>query len=86
MFFKKLSEYMGENIKFLINRTDEPYVFRLIKDKVFYMSETLMKYSEKVVFMHPHSHCRPKTSLVSTFYKSAPASGNSPKPENSRSI
>ena len=26
----KLSDYMGENVKYLIERDDEPYVFRLI--------------------------------------------------------
>lgn len=41
IFFMKLSEYIGANIKFLIERSDEPYVFRLIKDRVFYMSEAL---------------------------------------------
>jgi 60S ribosome subunit biogenesis protein NIP7 len=38
-FFMKLSEYIGANIKFLLDRSDEPYVFRLIKDRVYYMSE-----------------------------------------------
>ena len=41
VFFTKLSEYIGPNIKFLIDRSDEPYVFRLIKDKVYYMSEKI---------------------------------------------
>ena len=44
-FFSKLSEYIGDNIKFLIDRQDEPYVFRMIKNRVYYMSETLMKQS-----------------------------------------
>ncbi len=41
--FTKLSEYIGTNIKFLIERSDEPYVFRLIKDRVYYLSESLAK-------------------------------------------
>ena len=48
VFFTKLSEYLGENIKFLIERQDEPYVFRIIRDKIYYMSETLMKLASNV--------------------------------------
>ena len=48
IFFTKLSEYLGANIKFLIDRSDEPYVFRLIKDRVYYMSESLMKLAGNV--------------------------------------
>ena len=43
MFFSKLMEYMGENIRYLIERSDEPYIFRLIRDKVYYMSERIAK-------------------------------------------
>lgn len=43
MFFTKLIEYIGENIRFLIDRQDEPYVFRLVRDRVYYMSERIMK-------------------------------------------
>ena len=35
VFFTKLAVYIGENIKFLIERSDESYVFRLIKNKVY---------------------------------------------------
>ena len=42
IFFTKLANYIGANIKFLIERSDENYVFRLIKDRVYYMSEKLM--------------------------------------------
>ena len=48
VFFTKLSEYLGANIKFLIERSDEPHVFRLIKDRVYYMSEGLMKLASTV--------------------------------------
>lgn len=30
-FFKKLSDYLGDNVKYLIERSDEPYVFRLLE-------------------------------------------------------
>jgi 60S ribosome subunit biogenesis protein NIP7 len=48
VLFTKLGEYIGDNIKYLIERTDEPYVFRLIKCKVYYMSESLMKLAQNV--------------------------------------
>lgn len=41
--FLKLSEYIGKNIEHLINRSDERHCFRLIKDRVYYVSESLMK-------------------------------------------
>ncbi|BFZ22921.1 hypothetical protein BsWGS_25960 [Bradybaena similaris] len=42
-FFDKLSKYIGENIKLLIDRPDGTYCFRLHKDRVYYMSEELLK-------------------------------------------
>lgn len=48
VFFTKLSEYLGANIKFLLDRPDENYVFRIIKDKVYYMSEKIMKLAQNV--------------------------------------
>jgi len=42
VFFAKLKKFIGDNIKFLIQRKDEPYVFRIIKSKVYYMSEKQM--------------------------------------------
>lgn len=37
VFFEKLSEYIGRNIKALIDRDDEPYCFRLHKERVYYV-------------------------------------------------
>lgn len=48
IFFEKLSKYIGANIRFLIERSDEVYVFRLIKDRVYYLSEKLMKLATNV--------------------------------------
>ena len=45
VLFTKLGDYIGPNIKYLIDRQDEPHVFRLIKDRVYYTSESLMKLS-----------------------------------------
>jgi len=46
--FQKLSEYIGRNIEKLINRTDERHCFRLVKDRVYYISEYLMKASTSI--------------------------------------
>jgi 60S ribosome subunit biogenesis protein NIP7 len=41
--FLKLSEYIGKNVERLINRSDERHCFRLLKDRVYYISESLVK-------------------------------------------
>lgn len=43
IFFTKLANYIGRNIRFLIDRPDEEYCFRLQKDRVYYLSERVMK-------------------------------------------
>ncbi|KNC49238.1 60S ribosome subunit biogenesis protein NIP7 [Thecamonas trahens ATCC 50062] len=40
---EKLSHYIGSNIKLLVERNDEEYVFRLHKKRVYYLAEDLMK-------------------------------------------
>uniref|UniRef100_A0A3B3BZD4 NIP7 nucleolar pre-rRNA processing protein n=1 Tax=Oryzias melastigma TaxID=30732 RepID=A0A3B3BZD4_ORYME len=41
--FEKLSKYIGENIKLLVDRPDGTYCFRLHHDRVYYMSEKILK-------------------------------------------
>jgi len=43
IFFKKLGEYIGPNVKFLIDRPEDPWVFRMIDLRVYYMSEVIAK-------------------------------------------
>ncbi|TPX34867.1 hypothetical protein SmJEL517_g02638 [Synchytrium microbalum] len=43
VFFEKLSKYIGRNITQLIDRQDEAYCFRMHKDRVFYVSESIMR-------------------------------------------
>ncbi|KAJ2788856.1 ribosome biosynthesis protein nip7 [Coemansia linderi] len=43
VFFEKLTKYIGRNIIHLIDRPDEPYCFRLQKDRVYYVSESIMR-------------------------------------------
>ena len=45
IFFEKLASYIGRNIKHLVN---EEYVFRLHKDRVYYLSEELLRMSAPV--------------------------------------
>ncbi|KHJ43898.1 helicase protein [Trichuris suis] len=37
--FKKLAKFIGTNIRLMVNRDDENYVFRLHKNRVYYLSE-----------------------------------------------
>jgi 60S ribosome subunit biogenesis protein NIP7 len=46
VFFTKLSSFIGDNIRFLIDRPDAPHVFRLHKERVYYMPETLYRLVE----------------------------------------
>ena len=48
MLFEKLQLYVGKNIAKLIERTDEPHTFRLIKDRVYYLSEAQLKLASNI--------------------------------------
>ncbi|KAJ3286454.1 ribosome biosynthesis protein nip7 [Borealophlyctis nickersoniae] len=48
IFFQKLAKYIGRNITHLIDRPDEPYCFRLQRDRVYYVSEAIMRKSISV--------------------------------------
>ncbi|XP_077998498.1 60S ribosome subunit biogenesis protein NIP7 homolog isoform X2 [Glandiceps talaboti] len=50
--FEKLSKYIGENIKLLIDRPDGQYCFRYHRDRVYYVSEALMKRAANVSRNH----------------------------------
>uniref|UniRef100_A0A915CXA4 60S ribosome subunit biogenesis protein NIP7 pre-PUA domain-containing protein n=1 Tax=Ditylenchus dipsaci TaxID=166011 RepID=A0A915CXA4_9BILA len=41
--FKKLSNYIGDNVRLLLEREDGAYCFRFHRDRVYYSSEKLMK-------------------------------------------
>mmetsp|Transcript_36726 Transcript_36726/g.92746 ORF Transcript_36726/g.92746 Transcript_36726/m.92746 type:complete len:180 (-) Transcript_36726:2323-2862(-) len=43
LVFEKLYKFVGKNIKALVDRPDEPYCFRLQKNRVYYVRESLMK-------------------------------------------
>jgi len=48
VFFEKLAKYIGRNIKQLVDRNDEEYCFRLHHDRVYYVSESIMKRATNV--------------------------------------
>ncbi|NXW70441.1 hypothetical protein DUI87_14399 [Hirundo rustica rustica] len=54
--FEKLGKYIGENIQLLVDRPDGTYCFRLHRDRVYYLSEKLLKLAASV----------PRESLVAS--------------------
>mmetsp|Transcript_40767 Transcript_40767/g.66106 ORF Transcript_40767/g.66106 Transcript_40767/m.66106 type:complete len:181 (+) Transcript_40767:19-561(+) len=46
--FEKLAKFIGRNIKLLIDRPDNPHCFRLHNDRVYYVSEALMRKATNV--------------------------------------
>ncbi|EFA13316.1 60S ribosome subunit biogenesis protein NIP7 homolog [Tribolium castaneum] len=44
--FEKLAKYIGPNVKLLIERPDGIYCFREQKDRVYYISEKILKLAE----------------------------------------
>ena len=48
IMFEKLQVFIGQNIAKLIDRSDDPHTFRLIKDRVFYISEQQMKLATNI--------------------------------------
>ena len=43
LLFEKLSKYIGENVRQLIDRSDGVYCFRLHRERIYYVSEKIMK-------------------------------------------
>lgn len=46
--FEKLHKFLGKNIRFLVDRKDEPHVLRLQKNRVLYVRESIMRRSTNV--------------------------------------
>jgi len=47
-FFEKLRSYLGQDLARLVDRKDEPYTFRLVKDRIYYLSEAQMKLATNI--------------------------------------
>lgn len=43
VLFRKLANYIGDNVRLLLEREDGDYCFRLHRERVYYCSELLMK-------------------------------------------
>jgi ribosome biogenesis protein Nip4 len=48
VFFEKLAKYLGSNIKFLIDREDGEYVFRLHRERIYYLNAEVLKMASHV--------------------------------------
>jgi 60S ribosome subunit biogenesis protein NIP7 len=48
VFFGKLAKYIGRNITRLIDRSDSKYCFRLQKNRIFYVAESVLKMAETI--------------------------------------
>ena len=46
LIFEKLAKYIGGKLKFMIEREDRVFVFRLHRSRVYYCDEELVKYAE----------------------------------------
>lgn len=46
--FEKLATYIGRNITFLVDNPTDPHVFRLQKDRVYYVSQTVANFATSV--------------------------------------
>ena len=48
VFFEKLQSFIGDNITKLIDRQDEPHTFRIIRDRVYYISDSQMRIASSI--------------------------------------
>lgn len=46
--FEKLANYIGRNISFLVDNPTNPHVFRLQKDRVYYVADLVARYATSV--------------------------------------
>ncbi|CAH1114404.1 unnamed protein product [Psylliodes chrysocephalus] len=52
ILFEKLAKFIGPNIKLLIERPDGLYCFREQKDRVYYVSEKILKWANNIPSDH----------------------------------
>uniref|UniRef100_A0A8D2CV23 Nucleolar pre-rRNA processing protein NIP7 n=1 Tax=Sciurus vulgaris TaxID=55149 RepID=A0A8D2CV23_SCIVU len=43
VMFEKIAKYIGENLQLLVDRPDGTYCFRLHNDRMYYVSENILK-------------------------------------------
>ncbi|CAE7231832.1 hypothetical protein FNF27_00843 [Cafeteria roenbergensis] len=64
--FEKLALYIGRNVRFLVDRKDERFCFRLHRDRVFYLSERMMRLAASF----PRKHLASAGTCFGKFTKS----------------
>ena len=77
---------IGRNISFLIDRSDEPHVFRFHKDRVYYVRYFCIPFRSVIIyclFLVKPSLNAPLTSVVKISLLSVSVSENSQNPANS---
>ena len=47
-FFEKLQLFIGENISKLIDREDEPHTFRVVQNRVYYVSDSHLRLASNI--------------------------------------
>lgn len=72
--FEKLSKYIGDNIKLLIDRSDGAYCFRLHRDRVYYVSEKIMKQVGNLYVIQKYQYNLPLRYYSYTIMSSHPKS------------
>ena len=45
LVFEKLAKYLGGKLKYMIERDDKVFVFRMHRTRIFYCDEELLKYA-----------------------------------------
>ncbi|XP_044902102.1 60S ribosome subunit biogenesis protein NIP7 homolog isoform X3 [Felis catus] len=48
VMFEKIAKYIGENLQLLVDRPDGTYCFRLHNDRVYYVSEKILKLAANI--------------------------------------
>uniref|UniRef100_A0A8C0L3N6 Nucleolar pre-rRNA processing protein NIP7 n=1 Tax=Canis lupus dingo TaxID=286419 RepID=A0A8C0L3N6_CANLU len=48
VMFEKMAKYIGENLQLLVDRPDGTYCFRLHNDRVYYVSEKILKLAANI--------------------------------------
>lgn len=76
MVFEKLYKFIGKDIKSMIERPDGRYCLRLHKNKVFYVSEALMKKATNVSSSHVYKAVHMPRYLTSSAALGLPDAGH----------
>ena len=77
--FEKLHKYIGKNIRHLVERSDEDYVLRLHKNRIYYVRESLMRRATNVMALPCTRHlfdCSPVCYSPISSHQTLPITDN----------